>query len=280
MIVGIREVLQEARSNGHAVGAFNVSTLEQMKAILSAAEKERASVILETSQSEAEYLDHKIFVNSAVILAGNLPIKVALHLDHGKSYQEIEKAIAAGYTGVHFDGSTLDIDANIMTTKKVVALAHAAGTSVEGEFTYVAGSSQVHQGDYEAPMLTDPEEAFKFIKETDIDIFAGGYGNIHGMYQKEPELDVERIRKIAAGTDAFLSLHGGSGIGQEQIKAAIKAGISKVNVNTELRMAYRRGLTAALDQNPDEIVPYKLMPVVIDETEKVVIEKIKLFSLK
>ena len=173
-------------------------------------------------------------------------------------------------------------DDNLDLTKKVVELAHSHGVSVEGELGYIGGSSEMHEGEQpkEEIVLTNPKEAEEYIKATGIDIFAGSYGNVHGIYKNEPKLDIQRIKAISEGSGIPLSLHGGSGIPETQIREAINAGICKINVNTELRKAYRDALDKTLRKKNAEIVPYKYLPEVITAVKEVVKQKIILFSGK
>ncbi len=280
MIVPASDLLKQAKKEGHAIGAFNASTLEVTKAILQAAEELKTPVIIETSEGEANFEGYQIFADTVRDLADELAIDVAINLDHGKSLESVKYAIQSGYSSVHIDCSKMERKDNVALTREVVKFAHSRGVSVEGEFGHVGGSSEVHANELpkDGIVLTEPQEAIDYIKETGVDIFAGSYGNIHGMYKDAPHLDIERIRKIADGSGVPLSLHGGSGIPDDQIKAAIGAGICKINVNTELRKAYKESLERNLRGVNAEIVPYKYLPQVIADVKEVVKKKIVLFS--
>lgn len=279
MIVKTKELYERAKAGGYAVGAFNVSTIEAIKGILDAARELGAPVVIETSEKEMKYMGARLVADVVRDLAESLDIPVGIHLDHGQSLESVQEAIDAGYTSVHIDASALAYDENLELSKKVVQYAHERGITVEGELGHVGGASEVHDESarMEKSTYTDPERAARYVKETGVDILASSIGNIHGIYENEPELDFERLAKIGE-IGVPLSLHGGSGIPEKQIKKAISLGVAKVNVNTELRMAYTNTLHAELDEHPDEIVPYKYLPEEIEAVKNVVLDKIKMFG--
>ena len=279
MIVTTKELYIKAKAGGYAVGAFNVSTIEAIKGVLDAARELNAPVVIETSEGEMNYMGSKLVADVVRDLANDLTIPVGIHLDHGQSLASVQEVIEAGYTSVHIDASALPYNQNLELTKKVVQYAHERGITVEGELGHVGGASEVHDesAKIEKSTYTDPVKAAEFVRETGIDILASSIGNIHGIYENEPELDFERLQKIGE-IGIPLSLHGGSGIPEKQVKKAISLGITKVNVNTELRMAYTNTLHKELDAKPDEIVPYKYLPEEIEAVKNVVLEKIKMFG--
>jgi fructose-bisphosphate aldolase class II len=279
MIVSSLELYKKAKSEGYAVGAFNTSTIEVTKAIISAAEEMNAPVVIETSSKEMSFLDAKVLVDVITDLAKDLSIPVAIHLDHGQNLSEVEEAIAAGYTSVHIDASASPYEKNLAVTKAVVEYAHSKGIPVEGELGHVGGASEKHDESFKIDQstLTDPVKAAEFVKATEIDVLASAIGNVHGIYEDEPELDFNRLAEISK-LNIPLSLHGGSGIPAEQIKKAIELGICKINVNTELRMAFTGSLRKELAENPEEVVPYKYLPEEIAAVKEVVEQKIRLFG--
>lgn len=279
MIVTSKELYLKAKKGGYAVGAFNVSTPEAIRGVLAAATELNAPVVIETSEGEMNYMGANVVADIVRDLAECLPIPVAIHLDHGQSLQTVKDVIDDGYTSVHIDASALSYDENLALTKSVVEYAHAKGITVEGELGHVGGASEVHDESavMEKSTYTDPIKAAEFVKETGIDVLASSIGNIHGIYENEPALDFVRLEKIGQ-IGIPLSLHGGSGIPEEQVKRAISLGIAKVNVNTELRMAYTNTLHAELDEHPDEIVPYKYLPKEIQAIKEVVKKKITMFG--
>lgn len=280
MIVPAIELLRKAKEGKYAIGAFNTSTLEITKAILQAASELKMPVIIETSEGEANFEGYQVFVDTVRDIADELGIDVAINLDHGKSLEAVKYAIDSGYSSVHIDCSSMKIEENVELTKQVVEVAHGHGVSVEGELGYIGGASEVHEGEQPKGevVLTDPKEAAEYIKATGIDIFAGSYGNVHGIYKNEPHLEIDRIKEISDASGIPLSLHGGSGIPEDQIKDAILAGVCKINVNTEIRKAYTEALETALKGKNAEIVPYKYLPEVIKAVKEVVMAKMTLFS--
>lgn len=279
MIVTTKKLFEKAKAGGYAIGAFNVSTLEAIKGVLDAAIELHSPVIIETSEKEMRYVGATLVADVVRDLATDIDIPVAIHLDHGQGMESAKEAIEAGYTSVHIDASALPYEDNLKLTKEVTAYAHEHHITVEGELGHVGGASEIHdeKAKMEKSTYTDPEQVVVFVRETGIDVLASSIGNIHGIYENEPELDFARLEKIG-DIGIPLSLHGGSGIPENQIKRAISLGITKINVNTELRQAYTNTLHDELDAHPDEIVPYKYLPEEIEAVKNVVLEKIKMFG--
>jgi ketose-bisphosphate aldolase len=280
MLVTPQELFKKAQKGKYAIGAFNTSNIEITKGIIEAAQALNSPVIIETSGGEMDYIGPDLSVAQVRTLAQEANIPIALHLDHGKTLETCQEAIEAGYTSVHIDGSKLDYKENVSLTKSVVALAKKTKINVEGEIGHVPGTSERHDGeiDIEKDFYTDPELAQEFVKETGIDVLAVSIGNIHGIYAEPPQLDLERLSDISKKTGKYISLHGGSGIPREQIKKAISMGITKVNVNTELRLAFKAGILHEFDVNPEEVVPYKYLPAGREAVRKVVEAKIRLLG--
>ncbi|PJE58425.1 MAG: tagatose-bisphosphate aldolase [Candidatus Portnoybacteria bacterium CG10_big_fil_rev_8_21_14_0_10_36_7] len=278
------EIYKKAHENKYAIGQFNVSTLEAVKAVVRVAKELNASVIIGTSENEAKYLGMKNIADIIENARQEMGLPIVLNLDHGKSLEKVKEAIGVGYNAVHFDGSALPLEENIAITKEIVEYAHSKNILVEGEIGHLQGSSSVIKEtiDIKEGDLTSPEQVANFVKVTGIDSLGTALGNFHGMYSKEvggeEKIDLERLKKIRQATETFLVLHGGSGINREQVKEAIQIGIVKINVNTELRVAFRRGLEKALKEKPEEVVPYRLFPILIDEIGSVVKEDISFFG--
>ena len=276
------EIFQKAKENKYAIGAFNVSNLEQLKAIIQAAQKLKSPVIVSTSQGESKFIGKKQI--RALIDSYKKDLPIFLHLDHGKSFEIVQEAIEAGYDSVHFDGSELDFEENVAVTKKIVDLAKEKGIkNVEGELTHMLGQSSIEEAiEIKEEDLTDPDQALEFVEKTGVNSLAVAIGSIHGIFKsgQNPHLFLDRLKQIEnkIGDKAFLVLHGSSGTPEEDIKKAIELGIVKVNVNTELRLAYTNTLKKTLKDNPDQTTPYKIMPSVVEVVQKVVEEKIKLFG--
>lgn len=280
MLVTSRELFKKAREGKYAIGAFNTSMLEVSWAIILAAQRLNAPVIIETSEGEIDFLTPEIAVAEVRTLAERVDIPVVLHVDHGKDFEVIERGIRAGYTSVHVDGSSLPYKENAELTKRVVELAHKRDILVEGEIGHITGASEAHDQEIEIPpdTLTEPDEARRFVEETGIDVLAVAIGNIHGIYKNRPTLDFSRLANIGRQVETYFSLHGGSGIPENQIKKAISLGVTKINVSTELRLAFHQGLVKEFADNPGNVVPYKYMPLAREAVIKVVEAKIKMFG--
>jgi tagatose 1,6-diphosphate aldolase GatY/KbaY len=280
MLVTSRELFKKAREGKYAIGAFNTSMLEVSWAIILAAQELNAPVIIETSEGEIDFLSPEIAVAEVRTLAERVDIPVVLHVDHGKHFDVIERGILAGYTSVHVDGSSLPYEENVELSKKVVELAHKRDILVEGEIGHITGASEAHDQEIiiSPNTLTDPQEAKQFAEETGIDVLAVAIGNIHGVYKNAPSLDFSRLAGIAGMVDTHFSLHGGSGIPEDQIKKAISLGITKINVSTELRLAFHHGLVKEFSEHPENVVPYKYLPSAREAVKHVVEAKIKMFG--
>lgn len=278
-----KEWLEKAKKEKFAIGAFNVGNLETFKAIVQAASNKKSPVIIETSPGETDWLGKDNIVDLARNFALDFKIPILVNLDHAGSLADCVLAIEAGFDLIHFDGSKLPYEENIKITKKVVELAHQKGILVEGEMDHIAGSSEIHQGSAESEIknipMTDPQKAARFVKETGIDILAAFFGNVHGVFAEGGEnLHLDVLQKLAEQLpNTFFSLHGGSGISEIQVKEAIKYGIVKVNINTEMRQVFRKELMASLAENPDEIAMYKIEQPVVESIRKVVELKIDTF---
>jgi len=260
----LRNYLEKAKKEKWAIGQFNFSALEQLRGILGAAQKLRSPVILGTSEGELGYLGLEEVIALFEIAKAKYRVNAFLNLDHGKNLDLIKRAVDYGFSAVHFDGSGLPLEKNIKYAKKVIECAYKKGVLVEGELE-----------DIKKDNLTSLNKAEKFIKETKIDSLAIAIGNRHGFY-KNVKLNFNRLKEIKEKTKVFLVLHGGSGIPDHQIKKAIKLGIVKININTELRIVWKKSLAAAFRTR--ESKPYKILAVVQNEVQKKVEEKIKLFG--
>lgn len=280
MLVTASKILRKAKKGKYAVGAFNTSTLENTKAIIAAAERMKSPVIVETSEGEINYIEPKYMVAIARVAAEKAKIPIALHLDHGKSIHLVMECLKAGYTSVHIDGSALSLEDNIKLTKSVVKLAKKYSASVEGEIGHIEGGSSVHNKILRKEDIdyAEPEDVKEFVRETGVDLVAPGLGSGHGIYKNTPTLDWDRLRKINWVTKAYLVLHGSSGLSPATIKKAIHFGINKINVNTDLRVAFTETLRKTLVKNKKEIVPYNIFPPSIKEVSRIVEKKIKLFG--
>ncbi len=256
MYTTLKEVLKEAEDLNMAIGAFNTHNLEMLPSIIKAAVNQRTPVIIQTSCGTANYIGHKNLVSVCKSMAEQYGIDVVLHLDHAKDYDEIRKAIDAGYSSVMFDGSSLPLKDNILGTKRVVEYAKKNGVSVEAELGHV-GQSEDYSSDV-SDHFTKPEEVKKFVEETGIDCLAVAIGTAHGRYHGTPHIDFDLLKQITDVVDIPLVLHGGSGTGDENLRKAVKNGIQKVNLATELVVAGKEELeTFIQDKNFDK---WQLIP--------------------
>ncbi|HAI62734.1 MAG: Fructose-1,6-bisphosphate aldolase, class II [candidate division WWE3 bacterium GW2011_GWF2_41_45] len=278
-----KELLKKAREKGVAIGAFNVGNLETFKAITQAAENLKSPVLIEASPGEAGFIGLKQLVYLARAYEDQIQLPVILNLDHGENVETILEAIKTGFDYVHYDGSKFSYEENLENASIVVEEAHKKEVMVEGEIDHIEGSSADHSREntkmYSKPELfTDPREAKEFVEKTGIDVFASFIGNLHGIYADIIHLNLDKLKEISTALPhTYLSLHGGSGVYDDDVRNAIKMGIVKVNVNSELRVAFKMTLQEEIGKTT-EIAPYKYMKRPIEEVQKVVETKMKLFG--
>ena len=281
MFASMKEVLVKAYRKKYAVGAFNFSTIEILNAIFQAGLNTKSDIIISTSEGELNHFGMENAVAIVKSLGNRTKNKITLHLDHGKSFETVKHCIKAGYPSVHIDASSLEFNKNIKLTKKVVDFAKNK-VWVEGELGSISGSSTLHDQSYseivKEEFLTNPDLAKEFVEKTNIDALAVSIGNVHGIWKGLPKLDFDRLKKIHEKVKVPLVLHGGSGIPDKDIIHAVKFGIAKINVNTELRVAFANSLRESLSNNPEEKVPYKILSKTVPAVQEVVKKKIKLFK--
>jgi fructose-bisphosphate aldolase class II len=283
---------KKAKKGHWAIGQFNFSDASQLEGIIEAAKNLKSPIILGTSEGESRFIGLKQAVALKNAYRAETGLPIFLNLDHGKSFEYLKKAIELGYDMVHFDGSKLPLKENIGQTKEVVKYAKSLGAMPDGRQVLVEGevgvigsdSSKVYEEKFVLKLedLTNPKESLEYIIQTSVDCLAVSIGNFHGIdVEGNPKLDLKRLKEIKkTAENVFLVLHGGSGISARDIKGAIRAGIVKININTELRIAYTETLKKSLETHPKETTPYKYLPEAIKAVQKVVEEKIKLFGSK
>ncbi len=238
-LVPMKAILDLAKQENYAVPAFDAIDYVSAEAIIAAAEKLSSSVIIMVPEAALPMLDVDKFFDFVVHRAKSATVPIAVQLDHGQKFETIIKAIHHGFSGVMIDGSSLPFEDNVALTKKVVEVAHAVGVSVEAEIGHVGGA----EGDLEGGSIVDkdlytkPEDAKKFVDETNVDALAIAFGTVHGLYKSEPKLDLELLQQIRNTVDVPLVMHGGSGVSDEEFKKSVKAGINKINIFTEISMA-------------------------------------------
>jgi len=278
----LKYYLDKAKTENFAIGQFNFSDFTQVKAIVEVAKKLNSPIILGTSEGESRFFGLKEAVAIRNVLRKETGLPIFLNLDHGKTFEYAKAAIDAGYDMVHIDGSKLSLDENIKLTKQVTKYAFWKLCLVEGEVGKIGtDASKLYTEKFEIKEedLTKPAEAKRFVEETDVDLLAISCGNFHGIEVSgtDPHLRLDVVKKIKETVGVGLVLHGGSGTPESDIKEAIKLGIVKININTELRLAFANGLRQVLTTT-DEIVPYKFLVGAQNEVEKIVELKINLFG--
>lgn len=255
-LVTSEKMLLDAQKGGYAVGAFNVENMEMVKAVIAAAEELNAPVMLQTTPSTVKYGSLETFAAIVTAEAKKATVPVALHLDHGSSYELAVSAIKEGYTSIMIDGSHEAFENNIVVSKRVVEAAIASGIPVEAELGKVGGKEDDLEA--EADTNTDPMQAKEFVERTGINSLAVAIGTAHGFYNGTPVLDKERLSEIKKVVSIPLVLHGASGLSDEDVKDCVRRGICKVNFATELRVAYTDGIKELLKDKPETFDPKSL----------------------
>lgn len=279
MYVTTKEMLKAAQTGKYAIGAFNCENMEMAMAIVAAAEAQKAPVMLQTTPSTVSYAGLDVYYANVRALAERASVPVALHLDHGSSYELAVNAMAAGYSSVMIDGSHESFEDNIAVTRRVVEQAKAKDIPVEAELGKVGGKEDDLDGG-SGNGYTDPADAVEFVKATGVDSLAVAIGTAHGVYVGTPVLDVARLAEIrkaleAAGVSIPLVLHGASGLTDESVRECIAEGICKVNFATELRQAYTAGVKEVLAKDPDVYDPKKYGKVAMAKVQALVEDRIK-----
>ena len=235
MLVNLNYVLQNARKNGYAVGLFNTTDTDMLEAAISAAEEMRSPIIIGTAEVLLPYGELKLIAPSVIAAAKNANVPVVVHYDHGLTFDKCMEALKLGFSSVMYDGSAKDYGKNISETREIVKIAHSFGATVEGEIGHVGEAASEDNND--SNMYTTVEEAKTYLKDTGVDALAIAIGTAHGAYKKAPKLDFERLSEIREAVDVPLVLHGGSGLSDDDFKTAVKNGIAKVNIFTDLCLA-------------------------------------------
>ena len=283
----LRKILEQAEAKGVAIGHFNISDLVTLKAVFEAAWDLKVPVIVGVSEGERQFMGVRQVSAMVKSLREEDDFAIFLNADHTHSLSSAIEAAKAGFDWIVFDVSTLPFEDNVRQTKTAVEALKALRPDilVEGEIGDIGSGSEIHDSAPDLKRgLTTPAEARQFVDETKIDTLAPAVGNMHGMLRSmvagntQKRLDIERIRAIKAETGIFMTLHGASGTKDSDLQEAIAAGITVVHINTEVRLAWRHGLDNALAKQPTEIVPYKVLPQVVDSVKQVVAGRLKLFN--
>ncbi|MBM7095561.1 MULTISPECIES: class II fructose-1,6-bisphosphate aldolase [Alteribacter] len=261
-LVSMKEMLETAKAEGYAVGQFNLNNLEFTQAILQAAQEENSPVILGVSEGAARYMGGFVTVVTiveALMAEYEVTVPVAIHLDHGSSFEKCVEAIYAGFTSVMIDGSHHPLEENIAVTKKVVDVAHALGISVEAELGRIGGQEDDLIVDDAEAAYAIPAECDELIRATNVDCFAPALGSVHGPYKGEPNLGFDRMKEVSELTAVPLVLHGGTGIPTKDIQKAISLGTAKINVNTESQISSAKAVRETLANDAEMYDPRKYM---------------------
>ena len=293
MLVSLKELMKAASEGGYAVGAFNVSNLESLMAIMEAAEETGHGVILNYAEVHAPFLSME---QAAVIMldaARNASVPVCVHLDHGSSMEACIRAIRLGFTSVMLDASAEDYETNVRATDQIVRLAHSVGVTVEAELGHIFSSNMgLAESPEEAETLdsyesaddvyTDPATAKDFVERTEVDVLAIAFGTTHGIYTKKPVLDLDRITKIRQAIDIPFVMHGGSGLSKEEFQTSIQNGIRKINYYTYMTLAGGKAVKEAMDQKgADENVFFHDIPMIaVRAMKENVKQAIRVFSME
>jgi len=283
----LKEIISEAEKNNVAVGHFNISNIEGLHGVFNAARKLNLPLIIGASEGERDFIGIKQLVALVKSLRDEFNYPIFLNADHTYSFDRVKEAVDAGFDSVIFDGAKLSNEENIKITKQCVEYAKNINPNIliEGELGYIGTSSKIldeipEGAEVSGDSLTKPEVAKMFVEKTGVDLIAPAVGNLHGMLKHGGNLalNIDLIKKIRTEANVPVVLHGGSGTSDDDFRKAIKAGISVVHINTELRVAYKKALQISLQEEPDEIAPYKIMKNVVLAIEKFVEDRLKLFN--
>lgn len=259
-LVTTKEMLLRAQTGHYAVGAFNVENMEMVMAVVQAAEESRAPVIMQTTPSTVKYAGLDYYLAMAKAAAERATVPVAMHLDHGDSFELAMQALRTGYTSIMIDGSHDSFEDNIALTRRVTDACAPSGVPVEAELGKVGGKEDDLEGGDGNP-FTDPQQAKEFVERTGVDSLAVAIGTAHGLYKGVPKLDFDRLSAIRELVSIPLVLHGASGVPDEAVRESIRRGICKVNFATELRIAFSDGVKKYLAEDPDAFDPKKYCKV-------------------
>ena len=279
MLVHIKDIVKDAEKGNYAVGAFNIHNLESVLGVAQAAVKMKSPAIIQVSEGAIKYMGLKPITHIVSTVAKNMAanIPIALHLDHGSSFESVFECINAGFTSVHIDASSLPLDENIALTKQVVEMAHRRKVWVQGEVGAIMGGHGNITGRIENIPIAKVEDVVKFVKETKVDTIAAAIGTAHGVYKNEDIL-IPLLKEIKAKTKKPFVLHGGSGVDAKKIKKSIKEGVNIINIGSDIKIAFSKTLITNCKKNPKETDPRNLLRPTIKAVEDVVIKHMRIFG--
>ena len=279
MLMNMKDLLTVAQKNHFAVPAFNIGSDQLLKAVMKTVKELKSPVILEMSPAEFNFVGYAQ-IQAMLYEAAHTDVPVCIHLDHGDSYETVVRAIQAGMTSVMIDASKLPYEENVAITKKVVETAHIANVSVESELGTIGTTGNSIEGGTQGVIYTVPEEAKQFIEDTGIDTFACAIGTAHGIYPKDmkPKLRIDILKDITDQVSVPLVLHGGSSNKDEEIAEAVKNGICKINISSDIKVAFYEQARKTLNENPGYREPLEIYPAAMEACGKVCADKIRLFN--
>ena len=279
MLMNMKDLLTVAQKNHFAVPAFNIGSDQLLKAVMKTVKELKSPVILEMSPDEFNFVGYAQ-IQAMLYETAHTDVPVCIHLDHGDSYETVVRAIQAGMTSVMIDASKLPYEENVAITKKVVETAHIANVSVESELGTIGTTGNSIEGGTEGVIYTVPEEAKQFIEDTGIDTFACAIGTAHGIYPKDmkPKLRIDILKDITDQVSVPLVLHGGSSNKDEEIAEAVKNGICKINISSDIKVAFYEQARKTLNENPGYREPLEIYPAAMEACGKVCADKIRLFN--
>ena len=279
MLMNMKDLLTVAQKNHFAVPSFNIGSDQLLKAVMKTVKELKSPVILEMSPDEFNFVGYAQ-IQAMLYEAAHTDVPVCIHLDHGDSYETVVRAIQAGMTSVMIDASKLPYEENVAITKKVVETAHIANVSVESELGTIGTTGNSIEGGTEGVIYTVPEEAKQFIEDTGIDTFACAIGTAHGIYPKDMKLKlrIDILKDITDQVSVPLVLHGGSSNKDEEIAEAVKNGICKINISSDIKVAFYEQARKTLNENPGYREPLEIYPAAMEACGKVCADKIRLFN--
>lgn len=273
MLVTLNDVLPKARDGHYAVGLFNTTDTDMLQAVIEAAEETRSPVIIGTAEVLLPYGELQLIAPAILARAKAASVPVVMHYDHGLTFDRCIEALKLGFSSIMFDGSIHEYSENIAQTREIVKIAHSFGASVEGEIGHV-GNADSDDGD-DSALYTTPKQALDYIADTGVDALAIAIGTAHGAYKKKPKLDFVRLQEIRQATETPLVLHGGSGLTDLDFKTAIKDGIAKMNIFTDLCLAGERAMKKCSEEGIGYLAARNCK---VEEIKKEVIKKMTLFD--
>ena len=283
----LKQIIEDAEQRGIALGHFNISEFVALKAILEGASQLNVPIIIGVSEGEREFIGIKETVALVRAFREEYSVPIFLNADHTHSLEAVEEVAKAGFDAVLFDASKEPLEKNIKLTKEAVLRAKILNPNilVEGEIGYIGASSKILQElpkdiSLEEKDLPTAEEVAEFVQKTKVDLLAPAVGNIHGILANipNPRLNIKKVREMKQAAKIPLVLHGGSGIADDDFRVAIKAGISTIHINTEIRVAWRKGVEMGLKRNRDEVAPYKILPPAFEGIKEIVLNRLRIFN--